>query len=191
MHNSRPADEELAAEQPLSASTPLSHTEGVWYSLGGNADAVSALPVSTSPLNSFTELPSMSLATHARDPPRPDDDHGYNPDSVLDIMLPRGRLYKIIEMYFDYIHPLTPLLHSTTFWRDLERRRELDWGQEEWTALVLSVVALTICQLPYTFIPMTRDDARGLVQRCNAHIRTSQAIEWEKWSIERAMTTLM
>lgn len=133
----------------------------------------------------------MSLATHARDPPRPDDDHGYNPDSVLDNMLPRGRLYKIIEMYFDYIHPLTPLLHSTTFWRDLDRQRELDWGQEEWAALVLSVVALTICQLPHTLIPMTRDDARGLVQRCNAHVRASQANDWEKWSIERAMTTVM
>lgn len=114
----------------------------------------------------------------------------HNPANVLDNMLPRGLLYKLVDLHFEYVYPLTPLLHKPTFMRDLDSRREDRSGEEDWTALVLSMVAATIAYLPRPFIPIPHEEARCLVQRCYQHVRGWQIKEMEGFTIERGMSLL-
>lgn len=112
----------------------------------------------------------------------------YNPANVLDNMLPRGLLYKIIDLHFEYVYPLTPLLHRPSFTNDLDERREDRPGQDEWVALVLAVVAVTIAQLPHPLMPLPQSDARSLVQRCYRHVCGWQIKEMEDFSVIRGET---
>ena len=50
--------------------------------------------------------------------------------------------------------------------QDLHSHREEDDNQEEWTALVFSVVAATLVQLPRAFVSMPRKKVKALVDRC-------------------------
>lgn len=133
---------------------------------------------SSSHLHSVSD-PQASAATDAF-PKFP-----HNPNNVFDNTLPRGLLYKIIDLYFDYIYPLTPLLHRPTFLLDVQSRREDRRGEEEWAAMVLSLVAMTVTQLPYPLVPMARDDAKSLVHRCYQHARGWQVEEYESFTPNR------
>lgn len=111
----------------------------------------------------------------------------YNPSNVLDNMLPRGLLYKLLQLHFEYVYPLTPLLHWPTFLRDVDERREDRDGEDEWVSLVLSVVAVTICQLPHPLVPIPRDQARSLAKRCYRHVRGWQVRELDGCSVNRGV----
>lgn len=84
----------------------------------------------------------------------------------LDAILPRGLLHHVVDLFFDYVYGLVPCLHRTSFMGDLYARREERPEQEEWTTLVLMVVAATLCHLPRHLIPIPRADVRRLVERC-------------------------
>lgn len=120
--------------------------------------------LSTSPLQrSHTSHPSHS-PTYST-PPYPAYPH--NANNTFDAILPRGLLHRIIDLYFDYVYCLIPCLHRSTFLNDLHSRREEQDGEDEWTALVFSVLAVTLVQLPRAFVPMPRKDVKTLVEKCH------------------------
>lgn len=84
----------------------------------------------------------------------------------LEALLPRSLLYLIIDLFFDYVFPLTPCLHKPTFYRDLYSRREEKEGEEEWTALVMATVSLTLLQVPGGFIPLSKREVRWMARLC-------------------------
>jgi hypothetical protein len=85
----------------------------------------------------------------------------------LDAIIPRPLLLHIINLFFDYVYPLTPCLHKPTFIQDLARQREMEPGQGEWTALVLTTVMSTLVQVPRAFVPLTRREVKDLAYRCH------------------------
>lgn len=89
-----------------------------------------------------------------------------NPNNPFDAVLPRKLLLHIIDLYFDYIYCLIPCLHKPTFMQDIQSHREDLRGEEEWTALVFSMVAATLVQLPRAFVSMPRKEVKALVDRC-------------------------
>lgn len=132
------------------------------------------------PLNRVALLPNYS-------PPR----------SPIDAILPRPLLHLIIGLFKDFVYPLTPCIHMPTLMKDLAAMREMEPGQEEWTALVLSTVRFgsvshrspsllnmiasplqvmtTIVQVPRAFIPLSREEVSSLGERCH--------VETRKWSM--------
>lgn len=139
--------------------------------------------------------PQVSFSiTHSR--PALSDNTGYpkypyNPDNVLDNVLPRGLLYTIIDLYFEYIYPLTPLIHRPSFERDVNNHRENRQGEDEWVAMVLSLVAMTITQLPHPLVPMSREDGQSLVQRCYQYARGWIMQEFETFTVNRGMSWVL
>lgn len=95
---------------------------------------------------------------------RPYPEINVNP---LDVIIPRPLLLHIINLFFDYVYPLTPCLHKPTFIQDLARQREMEPGQGEWTALVLTTVMSTLVQVPRAFVPLTRREVKDLAYRCH------------------------
>ncbi|KAJ9116939.1 hypothetical protein QFC22_004597 [Naganishia vaughanmartiniae] len=85
----------------------------------------------------------------------------------LEAIIPRPLLHLIINLFFDYVYPLTPCLHKPTFLADLARHREMEPGQGEWTALVLATVMSTLVQVPRAFVPLTRREVKDLAYRCH------------------------
>lgn len=109
----------------------------------------------------------------------------HNPANPLDNTLPRGLLYKLIDLHFEYIYPLTPILHRPSFLADLRCRREEQPGEEEWTAMVLSVIGVTVAQLPAPLVPMSKEEARHLVHMCYSHVKGWQMKEVETFTVTR------
>jgi hypothetical protein len=125
--------------------------------------------IGTSPDVVFTEA-EMARLSYSPVVPSPLDP---SPRSVhtqicnpLDNVLPRGLLHHVVDLFFDYVYGLVPCLHRTSFMGDLYARREERPEQEEWTILVLMIVAATLCHLPRHLIPIPRADVRRLVERC-------------------------
>ncbi|KAJ9113895.1 hypothetical protein QFC19_000089 [Naganishia cerealis] len=97
------------------------------------------------------------------------------PVNPLEAIIPRPLLQHIINLFFDYVYPLTPCLHKPTFLEDLARHREMEPGQGEWTVLVLAVIMSTLVQVPRAFVPLTRREVKDLAYRCH--------IAGRKWSL--------
>lgn len=125
----------------------------------------------TAPSPSFSTPPYASLP--------------HNPSNPLEAILPRGFLYHIVDLFFDYIYCLTPCLHRPSFMRDLHAKREERPGEEEWTAMVLSLVAATLVQLPRAFVPMPRSEVKALVQKCYRHVTMALLRDYQDVSIDR------
>ena len=87
-------------------------------------------------------------------------------DNPLDKIIPRADLSHIIDIYFGYIFCLTPFPHPPTFLADLYNRREERPGEEEWTHMVLIMVASTLVQVPHQMLPHTVAEIRRMVIRC-------------------------
>jgi len=122
--------------------------------------------------------PALLMTMEATRPP-PESDHELSPissrqhqsplrksDHPFDAVLARHLLHHIIDLYFDNIYCLIPCLHRPTFIHDLHSSREEHAGDHEWTALVFSVVAVTLVQLPRAFVAMPRKEVKALVLRC-------------------------
>ena len=82
------------------------------------------------------------------------------------MVLPRQLLHQVINLYFDYVYALIPIIHRPTFMHDLHHNREERPGQEEWTCMTLAVVASTLVQVPRSFVSMPRREVRMLVETC-------------------------
>ena len=89
----------------------------------------------------------------------------HNPNNPFDVVLPRGLLYLVVDLYFDYLYGLTPFIHRPTFMRDLHDHREEKPDAEEWIALVMGLVCSTLVQIPRAFVPLPRAEVKALVDR--------------------------
>jgi hypothetical protein len=104
-------------------------------------------------------LPRSSISPQQPITPRPQ-----NP---FDEVLPRQLLHLIIDLYFDYVYGLVPIIHRPTFMRDLHDYKEEQTGEatvDEWKALVMGLVAFTLVQIPRSFVPIKRKEVKGLIE---------------------------
>jgi hypothetical protein len=84
----------------------------------------------------------------------------------LDMVLPRQLLHQVVNLYFDYVYALIPIIHRPTFMHDLHHNREERPGQEEWTCMTLALVAATLVQVPRSFVSMPRREVKQLAETC-------------------------
>lgn len=100
--------------------------------------------------------------------------------------LPRWLLVKVLDLFFESIYPLLPYPHKPTFLHDLHIRRETQPGQEEWTTMVVSVVAFTLVQVPNRLAGHSREQVRQLVERCYVHGRAFLQNPYKNVTIDRS-----
>jgi hypothetical protein len=82
----------------------------------------------------------------------------------LETVAPRATFSLIIDLYFDYLYPLTPCVHRPSFMVNFHSR-----GEEQdplFFALVMSITASTLVQMPRSYLPMDPQTARKLAQAC-------------------------
>lgn len=80
-----------------------------------------------------------------------------------------------ISLYLAYLWPLLPLVHRPTFAENLVSR--LDQRDTDFRALLLSIVAFTISQLPTSRLVTEQFDVEGLKRLQRKCHRTSQALQ--------------
>lgn len=117
--------------------------------------------------------PSLSVGSYPLSSPASliQASYPHNPANPFDAILPRGLLYLFIDLFFDYIYALIPCVHRPSFMADLHAGREERPGEEEWTALVLTIVASTLVQTPRAIVPLARNEVRQIVEKCAAVTR--------------------
>ena len=99
--------------------------------------------------------------------------------------MPRPVLEHAISVYFQYVYGLVPIVHKPSFLADFHSHREELPGEEEWTALVLSVAGLTMAQVPWAFGPMTKEVVRRLVQSCYTRAKAFLFVDFDRPTIWR------
>lgn len=110
-----------------------------------------------------------------------------NAPNPIDAVLPRSVLYSIIEVYFDYVYCLIPALHKPSFMADLHARREERPGEEEWTALVLSVIEATLVTMPRSFVRLSKRDIKELFQRAKSVVQNFLNQEFTVLTVTRTI----
>lgn len=80
----------------------------------------------------------------------------------LEEVASRDSISLIINLFFDFVFPLTPCIHKPSFMADLNSRREEH--DPLFFALVMSTVASTLVQVPRSYVPMERSAVRRLAQ---------------------------
>lgn len=82
------------------------------------------------------------------------------------LLVTRDEIIKILELFFAHLHPLNPCIHKPTFMQDLmDRREERD---SDFFALVMSVIASSLVQLPRSYIPsLDQSLVRMLASYCS------------------------
>ena len=113
----------------------------------------------------------------------------HNPQNPFDQVLPRGLLYLIIDLYFDYIYGLCPFVHRPSFMRDLHNRKEERSDGEEWTALMMAIIASTLVQIPRAFVPLPRSEVKALVSTTHAHVEAFLAKPYAEVTVTRRRST--
>lgn len=88
----------------------------------------------------------------------------YRPHRLEDVA-PRETIMLIINLFFDFVYPLTPCVHKPSFMNDLHNRREE--RDPLFFALVMSTCASTLVQVPRSYLPMERPAVRKLAQICH------------------------
>lgn len=88
----------------------------------------------------------------------------YRPHRLEDVA-PRDTIMLIIQLFFDFVYPLTPCVHKPSFMADLHSRREE--RDPLFFALVMSTCASTLVQVPRSYLPMERPAVRKLAQICH------------------------
>jgi hypothetical protein len=116
-----------------------------------------------SPLYIFSveqqEIPSIHPPTAA-----PSLDSHARPRRLEEIAR-RDIVFLIINLFFDYVYPLTPCIHKPSFMADLNNRREE--RDALFFALVTSTMASTLVQVPRSYLPMARPVVRKLAKACH------------------------
>jgi hypothetical protein len=82
----------------------------------------------------------------------------------LETVAPRATFSLIIDLYFDYLYPLMPCVHRPSFMVNFHSRREEQ--DPLFFALVMSITASTLAQMPRSYLPMDPQTARRLAQAC-------------------------
>lgn len=84
----------------------------------------------------------------------------------------------IINLFFDYVYPLTPCLHRPTFIAHLTAR--MDKTDPIFFALTLNVIASTLVQVPRSLVNLEKPEVESLARRC---VRVAKAkfdfVVWE------------
>lgn len=97
--------------------------------------------------------------------------------SNLDQICPPQVVDTIINLFFDYVYPLTPCLHRPTFLVDLAARR--DRTDPIFFALTLVVLASTLVQVPRVLVNLDKQDVEALARQCVRVARSKTAYLWE------------
>ncbi|WVN85850.1 uncharacterized protein L203_101002 [Cryptococcus depauperatus CBS 7841] len=160
---------------PSTATSPIHSRNQISQPLNHSLSLPSSQPLSTQ--SSLLHAPQRLTYIH----------HTHNPQNPLDSIVPRPLLYSIIDLYFDYIYCLVPCPHKPTFIHNLNKKREEESGQEEWAALVLAIVGITLLQLPKNLIDMPRGAAKNLALRCHEEIREYLAKDFQIMTITRTI----
>ncbi|WRT65290.1 uncharacterized protein IL334_002233 [Kwoniella shivajii] len=94
------------------------------------------------------------------------------------------------SLFFDYVHPLTPCLHRPTFLMEVEHRR--DEKDPVFLALVLSVLASAIVQIPKALLPPINNvPAREMADRCYQVSRLVSLNAYDPPTIELVITRFL
>lgn len=180
----------------VATAPPPPSTEDRGY--GYDISQIQEHPYNISPGIPSTARPASSYASSGSRPPPPPPHlspsfsspqythYTSNPSNPLDKILPRGLLMHIIDLYFDYLYPLIPVIHRPTFMRDINDHREEREGQEEWIHMILVLVAATLIQVPRAFVPLARREVKELAERCWDMVRRFLATDWTEVSVERS-----
>ncbi len=135
----------------------------------GSFDSVSTLrspdAFSTYPLynwsSTYKQQQSLPVPPPGALPPL---SYYYRPHRLEDVA-PRETVMLIINLFFDFVYPLTPCVHKPSFMADLHSRREE--RDPLFFALVMSTCASTLVQVPRSYLPMERPAVRKLAQICH------------------------
>ncbi|WWC64335.1 uncharacterized protein I303_106945 [Kwoniella dejecticola CBS 10117] len=106
----------------------------------------------------------------------------------LDAVLPRPLLLEIISLFYRCVYPLMPVPHKTTFMTDIHSRREELGGQQEWIAMVLSILAFTLVQMPHHLVSITKNEIRELVEKLSQKVKSCLMEDHQTISLERLIT---
>lgn len=104
----------------------------------------------------------------------------------LEAILPRHQIYQFVQLFFDYIYSLTPCVHPPSIWRDLRARREEREGEDEWTHMILSLVASTLAQLPKALNEMPMEQCLSIIDTCWTSVTTYLKEDAENGTIDRS-----
>lgn len=104
----------------------------------------------------------------------------------IEAILPRHQIYQFVQLFFDYIYPLTPCVHPPSIWRDLRARREEREGENEWTHMILSLVASTLAQLPKFVNKMPIEQCLSVIDTCWTSVTTYLREGAENGTIDRS-----
>lgn len=96
--------------------------------------------------------------------------------SLASIVSP-SELRQVVQLYFDYVYCLAPCLEPASLWQDLEARRDARPDQDEWTHMVLALVASTLVQIPTVFCPLSDERCADLVRDCWRRVRDFIALD--------------
>ena len=94
--------------------------------------------------------------------------------SLLDSTIPRWRLLRIIELFFEYVATITPSVDQNRLMSDLRDERDTRQG-EVWSGMVLAIAAHTLAQLPPCLVPLSKKEAEQLLGRCRLAADSSLA----------------
>ena len=151
---------ESSNEPPLGAPRPVSSSNSVQTSL----DSYSTYPL-------YNWSASYKQQSQLPVPPPnalPPLSYYYRPHRLEDVA-PRETIMLIINLFFDFVYPLTPCVHKPSFMADLHSRREE--RDPLFFALVMSTCAATLVQVPRSYLPMERQTVRKLAQICHESSR--------------------
>jgi len=135
----------------------------------------------------FHEDPSVALSLDIGGINSPDPRPNLlNP---LEAILPRHQINQFVHLFFDYIYCLTPCVHPPSIWRDLEARREERDGEEEWTHMILSLIASTLAQLPKAVSGMSNEQCVSIITQCWTLVTTYLRKDAEESTVDRSKQT--
>lgn len=157
-HINRRPSESSSTGSPMVASRPS--TANVDPQVARSPDAFNTYPLynwsttykqqQTLPIPPPNALPPLS--------------YYYRPHRLEDVA-PRETIMLIINLFFDFVYPLTPCVHKPSFMNDLHNRREE--RDPLFFALVMSTCASTLVQVPRSYLPLERPAVRKLAQICH------------------------
>ncbi|KAG8787118.1 hypothetical protein FRC15_009960 [Serendipita sp. 397] len=152
-----------SAIAPPSLDNPFSHSFNATNGSNNGPTNVPAYQSWTSPPGSI----QYPFKPYQPPPPTylPPLNYYYRPHRLEDIA-PREMLLQIIQLFFDFVYPLTPCVHRPSFMADLSSRREE--RDPLFYALVMSTIASTLVQVPRSCLPIVeRKQVRRLAQLCH------------------------
>ena len=104
----------------------------------------------------------------------------------LEAILPRHQICQFVQLFFDYIYCLTPCVHPPSIWRDLRAKREEREGEDEWTHMILSLIASTLAQLPKALNTMPNEQCVSIIASCWTSVSRYLRKDAEESTVDRS-----